>query len=88
MFYCAEQIGAKSAAFRVRRANAALRQQSGEEFLGQFARGVLVASLSAQKSEHRLVVGLAQFAERGARFRRFAPGALDERPARRGETFC
>ena len=52
-------------------------EQPGEEFLCQLACGVVLTAPAAEESKDRLVVGLAQLAERFLSFGRFAPRAED-----------
>jgi hypothetical protein len=52
-----------------------------EEALGEVARGLVLAAALANERQHRRIVGLAQFAQRRLRPRRFPPGTQHERPA-------
>ena len=81
----AQQVGAKTPTLRIRAIERTAGQHAGEKIMGEFPGGVFLAPFAAQESQHRLVIGLAQFTQGGPAFNRFAPGAQDQRPARRGE---
>jgi len=71
MFHRAEQVRTETSTLRVRRANASTREQARKKSLREFARGIFVAPLTPEKTEHGLVVRLATIHSAPRALRRF-----------------
>src|SRR3954451_12797202 len=82
MLQRSQNVRPKTSALGISTIESTARKNSREKFLCEFLRRILLASFALKESQHRLVIRLAQFAQRTARLNTLAPRAQDERPAR------
>jgi hypothetical protein len=82
MFYCAEQIATKAAAFALDSTERIVSKHFREKLMRQFARGLVIATLAAEKRDDGGVIHPAQFAQCLPRLRRFPTRIAHECPAR------